>query len=163
MGFKPLTITIEEAAFPVSSRLFRRQNHHHGSPFEFGSRFGHRHIFRIGDHPFEQFLARLGEHDLPPSEKHGDLDLVFFLNKLPDMVELGLIVMLFSFRPILDLLDLERALLFFRLLGLFGLFIFEPAIVHDLAHRRCCIGRNLDKIQRKIIGRGNGLVEGKNP
>ena len=74
------------------------------------------------------------------------------------MTHFDLQVVLSCFGANLDFLDLKGCLLLFGFLLLFGLFVFEPAIVHDFTDGGLRIRRNFYEVETKIIGFRNGLV-----
>jgi hypothetical protein len=76
------------------------------------------------------------------------------------MADLGFQIVVAGFGANLDFLDLDGALLFFGFLLLFGLFVLEPTVIHDLADRWIGVGRNLHQIQAMLSSRRQGPCEG---
>jgi hypothetical protein len=66
-------------------------------------------------------------------------------------------------RAHLDLLDLDDLLLLARLGGLFLLFVFELAVVHQLDHGRLGLGRDLDQVVAFFFRDGAALVDADFP
>jgi hypothetical protein len=58
----------------------------------------------------------------------------------------------------LDLLDLDDLLLLAGLVGLFLLFVFELAVIEQLADRRLVVGGDLDQIEAFFFRDGAGFV-----
>lgn len=86
------------------------------------------------------------------AEPQRDLYLVAIVQKFEHVTHFDVIVIGIGVRSELDLFDLDDLLLFagfrFALLGL----VFEFAEIHDLAHGRIGIGRDLDQVQAGFFG-----------
>jgi hypothetical protein len=67
--------------------------------------------------------------------------------------------MIVDSRAHLDLLDLDDLLLLAGLVGLFLLFVFVFAIVHQFADRRRFVGRYLDHVEAFFLAQGDGLFQ----
>jgi len=100
---------------------------------------------------------------LTTAEPQRDLYLVTIVQKLEHVTHFDLIVIGICVRSELDLFDLDDLLLFagfrFALLGL----VFEFAEIHDLAHGRIGIGRDLDQVQTRFLGHFHGATGRDNP
>ena len=96
------------------------------------------------------------------AEPQRDLHLVAIFQKLEHVTHFDVIVIGIGVRSELDLFDFDDLLLFarfgFALLGL----VFEFAEIHDLAHGRVGIGRNLDQVQSSFFGHFHGAAVGTN-
>jgi hypothetical protein len=92
------------------------------------------------------------------AEPQRDLYLVAIVQKLEHVTHFDVIVIGIGVRSELDLFDFDDLLLFarfgFALLGL----VFEFAEIHDLAHGRVGIGRNLDQVQSSFFGHFHGAA-----
>ena len=62
-------------------------------------------------------------------------------------------------RAHLDLLDLDDLLLLARFGGLFLLFVFVLAVVHQLDHGRLRFGRDFDQVEAFLLRDGAGFVD----
>lgn len=101
--------------------------------------------------PLHDVATDVGVNDFPSTEHHSDLDLVAFTEEPLDSLNLDIEVMSVRFWAELDLFDLDRLLLLLGLVRPLLLIVLELAIVHDLADRRICVGRNLYQIEAGII------------
>jgi len=84
------------------------------------------------------------------------------INKLFDMIDLGLQIVFAGLWSYLYFLELKRSLFLFCFLSLLGQFIFIPTIIHYLADRRNSVGRNFNQVKTKIICNSKCLVSGDN-
>ena len=96
------------------------------------------------------------------TKTHGDLHLVAVFKKLEHIAHLYAVIMFVRIRAKLDFLDLDDLLLFARFGFTFLLFVFVLAEIHDLAHGRLGIGRNLDKVEPSFIGHFHGTLRRHN-
>ena len=74
-------------------------------------------------------------------------------------LHLDVVVVIVDGRAHLDLLDLDDLLLLARLGGLFLLFVFELAVVHELDDGRLRFRRNFDEVEAFFFGDGAGFVD----
>ena len=74
------------------------------------------------------------------------------------MRDLDLQIVFTGFWTHLYLFDLKGALFLLGFLFLFGLLVTVPAVIHNLAHRRVGVRRNLNQVQPKFGGRVQGLA-----
>jgi len=129
---------------------FRCQNHDQGSAFKFGVLLHHSDFLGLLGYFFEQCHTEPGQSDFASPKYDGHFYLVFSINKLPYMANLGLQIMISGLRAYLDLLYLKWALFLFCFLFLFGLLVAVATIIHNLANRRFRVGRNLYQVQTKF-------------
>ena len=120
-------------------------------------------VFDILGNPFEQFAAKILVCHFAATKAQGDLDLIAVAQKLVDVTHLDLIVAAVRVGPEFDFFDLDDLLLFAG----FGLtllrLVFELTEIHDLAHRRICVRRNLNKVKPCFIGHHHGAGRGHDP
>ena len=104
----------------------------------------------------EQLLPALRVHQLAAAEHDRHLHLVLVLQEAHHVALLGLVVVGVDLGPELDLLDVDRALVPARLLGLELELVAVLAEVHDPADRRVGLRGDLDQVE-VLLG---GVVEG---
>ncbi len=102
--------------------------------------------------PVEDHRAALGVGDLAPTEHDRDLDLVLVAQEAFDVTLLGVVVVLGDLGAELDLADRDLLLVLARLLDLLGLLVLVLRVVQDPAHRRACLGGDLDQVQFALLG-----------
>ena len=141
--------------------LLGSEDDEHGTPFKLGHLLYRRDVCSLFGDTGKQLASQGGEGNFTPAEHAGYLDLVLLADKLFDVTDLGLQVMVTCLGPHLDLLHLEGALLLLGLLALFGLFVLKSTKIHDLAYRRIGVRRHLNKIQTAISGQVQCLLNGK--
>jgi len=83
---------------------------------------------------------------LPPSETQRNFGLVTVFEKFDQVFQFHLIIAIFGAGPELDFLELCGFLFFPARILLFVCLELEPAVVHDLAHRRRDVGRYFHQI-----------------
>jgi hypothetical protein len=110
----------------------------------------------------QQLSAFVGQRYLPSPKHDRNFYLVFALQELSNMPQLGLQIMIAGLGAHFNFLDLESGLLFLGFLLFFGLFVFKAAIVHDFAHRRFRGGRNLNEVKAEFSSCCQGILNGYN-
>ena len=95
--------------------------------------------------------SRSGMGHLPAAESDRDLDAVAVGDELLRVFELRIEIPDVDARRHPNLFDLHHVLVFSGLF--FPLALLEPvfAVVHELAHRRGCLGRDLHQIQPPLV------------
>src|SRR5690606_21808976 len=88
---------------------------------------------------------------LATTEHDRDLDLVALLEEPDDVTLLGVVVVRVDLRPELHLLDDRVRLVLARLTGLHGRLVLELPVVHELAHGRTGVRRDLDQVQVVLL------------
>ncbi len=96
---------------------------------------------------------------LTAAKPQRDLDFVAVVEKLSDGPHLHVIIMRVDVGTHLDFLDLDGLLLLARLVRLFLCLVLELTVVHDLAHRRVNVWRNLNKIQPGFVSQLKCILE----
>ena len=96
---------------------------------------------------------------LAAAEPHGHLDLVALAQELPHGAHLDVVVVDLDAGTHLDLLDVDGLLLLARLVLFLLGFVFEFAVVENLAHGRIALGRDLDQIHSPILGFLDGFID----
>ncbi len=97
--------------------------------------------------PDQKLLTDLGVGHLTAAEAHSDLDAVAFLEELHRVSHFNVQVVRVDAGGHTDLLDLDDTLILTGFLFLLELVKAELAVVHDLAHGRDGVGRDLYEIK----------------
>lgn len=111
---------------------------------------------------FEHVFASVLMHHFPTSKSHSDLALVPGAQKPPDMLQLGLEIVLIGLGAKLDLLELDRSLLFAPILLLFLQLILVLSKIHDPANRRHCIRSHFHQVDSLTFGVLQSFGQGQN-
>jgi len=138
-------------------------HHNHLAAFHLGHAFDLADILDVFGYPFQQFAAQIDMRHLAAPKPQADFHLVTIGQKLEHVAHFHVIVMGVRIGAELDFFDLDDLLLFTGFGLALLLFVFELAEIHDLAHRRIGVGRNLDQIQTGIIGHLHSTRRGHNP
>lgn len=146
---------------PGSEGSLGGEDDEHGTPFKLGHLLYRRYVCSFFGNTGKQLTSQSGEGNFTPAEHARHLNLVLLADKLFDVTDLGLQVMVTCFGPDLDLLHLEGALLLLRLLPLFGLFIFETTKIHNFANRGSGVRCHLNKVKPTVTGCGQCFMKGK--
>ncbi|MBI4236119.1 MAG: hypothetical protein HY688_02020 [Chloroflexi bacterium] len=138
-------------ALPVcglSPRASPRRGQDHAQPprLHLGWRINARDVCYALRHPPEQVNSQLRVRGLPPPEEDRDLDLVTFLDELPDLPSLEVYIMDADLGTHPDLADIRYVLALAGLPLLLGLLIAELAVVQQAADRRLGFGRHLHEV-----------------
>lgn len=88
---------------------------------------------------------------LPPAQPNGELDFIAFFQEAASLVALHLDIMVVGIRLHPNLFELDDLLVLACFALLLGLVIAELAVIHQPAHRRVGIRRNLDKVQTTLL------------
>ena len=116
------------------------------------------------DYQLVQDLApELRVRHLAPAEHDGDLDLGSRLEEPLDVALLRGVVVRVDLGAELDLLDLDPRLLLAGLLLADVAFVLVLAVVHDPAHRRIGLRRDLHEIQVEIPSLSQSVLGGNHP
>ena len=89
---------------------------------------------------------------LTATEHDGHFDLVPFLYETKCVLQLDVKIVLFNVGAKLNFFDVNNLLLLLRFLFPLLLFIAVLTEVHDAAHRRLCLRRNLDEVKMLFFG-----------
>ena len=84
------------------------------------------------------------------------------LKKIPDMLELKLVIMLFGLGPESHLFQADSVLLFLSDFGLFSGFIKEFPVIHYPAYGRFGGCGHLDQVKPPLLSRIQCLPDGNN-
>ena len=121
-------------------------------------------LIHIGDvlahlaKPNQKRLSNFGMGHVPAAEPNRHLDTIAFLQELLRILDLDIKIIGVDARGHADFFDLRHMLVLLCLFFLFGLFKAELSVIHDLAHRWGCVGRNLHQIHAQIIGLIQGVT-----
>jgi len=115
--------------------------------------FHHGHRIQLLDDPCDDFHPQFLVRVFAPAVLEGDLYLVAFGEKLADVPQLGLKVVLIHAGVELDLLDLLPDLRLARLFALDAFLVTEFAEVHDLTDWRIRIRGNFDQVKSLLVGK----------
>ena len=99
----------------------------------------------------QQLSANVGVGHLAAAEPNRHLDAIAVLQELLGVLELDVEIVGVDAGGHADFLDLGDMLVLLGLFFLFGLFKAELSVVHDPAHRRGGVGRDLHQIQPLLI------------
>ena len=102
------------------------------------------------------------EH-LSASEHDGDLYLVALAQKIPQVLQLELEVVLLDLQPQLHLLHLDDSRFFLVSRRPLRRLVLELAVIHDPGDRRNGFRRDLDEIEVLLPRHSDGVVGGRNP
>ena len=142
---------------------FDRPDHHdHLAPFHLGHVFDLAQFPDIFGHTFQQFAAQVLVRHFPTAESQCDFHFIAVFQKLVHVAHLDVIVMGVGVGAELHLLHLDHLLLLARLGFPLLLFVLELAVIHDLAHGRRGVGRNLDKVEPGLFGKFHATGGGYN-
>ncbi len=128
------------------------KQHEHVTAFQLGLGLDRSERFEVLCEALEhvQTLLRVGH--LAAAEHDGDLDARALLEEAQDVTLLGLVIAHIDLRSELHFLNLDLGLVLTSLLGLHGLLVLELAVVHDLAHGRLGVGRDLHQVKVLVVG-----------
>src|SRR6266545_673860 len=117
-------------------------------------RLGNGDVGQFLDQSLENAPADLGMRHLAAAEEDRRLHFVAVGEEALDVLLLELVVVHVDFRPELDLLDLDHALVFLGLAGALLFLVLVLAEVHDPADRRHRSRRNLDQVEPLLLRDG---------
>ena len=99
----------------------------------------------------EKFFSLVGELNRTSPEENRSLDLGTLTKELLGMLELELEVVLISVRTEADFLYHNLGGILLHLLGLLLLLVKILLVIKYLAHRRVCLGSNLDQVEFHLV------------
>ncbi len=143
--------------------LFRKKDRDQGVPFHLWHSLDISNLTQLRNQPVHQFAADFLVRHFPSAKDYGCLGLVPFLQESHDVILLKLEIVLFRFRPELDLLHDDLPLMLFGLMRSLVLLVLKLAVVHDPAYGRIGSRCNLDKIQFLGPGKCKSLLRSHNP
>lgn len=151
---------MSDLAKPESVLLVRHRadQHDHLTAFHLGEVFDAAHLFGVFGDAFQQLAAQILVCHLTTAKAQGDFDFVAIVQKLEHVPHFDLIVICIGVRSELDLFDLDDLLLFARFGFALLRLVFEFAEIHDLAHGRVGVGRDLDQVQPGFFGHFHGTA-----
>ena len=114
-------------------------------------RLGDGEVRQFCDQPLENTTPYFGMRHLASAEEDRRLDLVTLGQEALDVLLLEVVIVHVDFRPELDLLDLDDALVLLGLASSFLLLVLVLAEVHDLADRGHCGWRDLDEVETFLL------------
>src|SRR5215813_11272008 len=141
--------------FPIRTSMLslRAQHDVQHPPFHARVVLRHRDVLYRLHHLLQHLPAQLGVRHLAPFEADGDFGLVTLLEEATHVLELEIEVVLLGLGPHLHFLDLDRRLLLARLLEPPGLRVLVLAEVHDAAHGRLRLRRDLHEVELLVARR----------
>jgi len=146
--------------------LFRRgaDHHDHLAAFHLGHvlDLADAGLFHVIGHPLQKLAAEIEMRHFAAAKAQADLHLVAVFEETEDIAHLHVVIVLVGVGAEFHFLDVDRLLLLARLGFALLLFVFELAVIHDLADRRIGIGRDLDKIEPGLVGQFKGFPGGNN-
>lgn len=143
--------------------LVRTEDHDHVPAVLLRVRLHEAEVGHILRETLQQSVTELRPGLLATTEHDRDLDLVALLEEPDDVTLLGVIVVRVDLRPELHLLDDRVRLVLARLTGLHGRLVLELPVVHELAHGRTGVRRDLDEVEVVLLRKLQGLGKRDNP
>ena len=134
----------------------RSDQHDHLAAFHLREVLHTASFFCVLCHTLQQFATKVLVRHLAATEAQRDFYLVAILKKLENVAHFHFVIIGVGVRTELDLFDFDDLLLFAGLALALLLFIFELAKIHDFAHGRVGIWRNLDQIKPGLFGHFHG-------
>ena len=131
--------------------LDRSDHHYHPLALELRHVLSPSVLLELDGEAEKKFLSLVGELDRTAPEEYRCLHLGTLSEELLGMLELELKVVLVSVRAEADLLDDYLGGILLHLLGLLLLLVEILLIVKYLAHRRVCLGGNLDQVKLHLV------------
>ena len=114
----------------------------------------------FGAELLQQLFANVGVRHFASAEADGDLHAVAILEELLCVFQLDVEVVDVDARRHANLFDLNHMLVLTGFFFFFGLFEAELAIVHDFAHGRSGVGRDLYQIHLVFLGKAQRVGGG---
>src|SRR5436190_2649070 len=132
----------------LDSRVLRwAENHRHVPPFEERLRLDQADLLDVVRQAHQQVASPVGVLALAAAEHDRDLDLRALVEEALDVAPFGLVVVNPDLGSELDLLDVDLSLVLAGQLRLLLQLVPVLAEVHDPAHRRIRLGRDLDQVE----------------
>jgi len=129
-------------------------DHRHVAPIEPWHLLYHARLLEVRRNPVHNSLGDILVRNLASPEHHRHFGFVPFVQKLADALDFEFVVMRLDLRPELDLFDRRNSLVLAGFGTLFLLLILELAVVHDAAHGRSRLRRNLHEVEAGLDGLG---------
>ena len=147
-----LFVSLGLAGLVIKGALNGCEEHEHVTAFKLGRRFDRSVLFQVLRKTLEHIESLLRMGHFAAAEHDGDLNACALLQETKDVTLLGLVIAHIDLGSELHFLDLDLGLVLTSLLGLHGLLVLELAVVHDLAHGRLGVGRDLHQVKVLVIG-----------
>lgn len=113
---------------------------------------------QIGFNALQKRQTQLLVRHLATAKTQSDFAFVAIFQKRRQIADLDVVVAIIRTGTELDFLHPDDMLLQLRCMRFLGLLVLELAIIHDLAHRRLGLWSDLDEIDFKFFGFGEGLA-----
>ena len=120
--------------------------HDHLAAFHFREILDLTRFFGVFSNAFQQLTAQFLVGHFTATEAQGDLYLVAVIQEFENVAHLYFIVVVIRVWTELHFFDFDDLLLLTCLSFFLLSLVFELAIVHDLANRRGCIGRDFHQV-----------------
>ena len=133
-------------------RFARCEEHDHVAAFAFGRLLDLGWFLKILGHAPEQNLSKRGVLNLAAAENHGAFHFVASLEETLGLADSHVVIVLINFVSHLDLFNFGLVRFFLGFLGLFLLFEFVFAVIHDPANRWISFFAHQNKIQFPFFG-----------
>ena len=133
--------------------LFLNRSDHHYHPLALKLRhiLSPSELLKLDGETEKKFLSLVGELNRTASEEYRRLDLGTLPEELLGVLELELEVMLIGVRTEADFLYHNLGGILLHLLGLLLLLVKILLVIKYLAHRRVCLGSNLDQVEFHLV------------
>ena len=153
------------AAFGLGLALpaVRPDDHDHVTAVLLGRGLDEAEFLDVAGEALQQPEPEFGPGLLASPEHDRHLDLVSLPEEPLDVAPLRPVVMRVDLGPELDLLDDRLGLVLAGLPGFERGLVFELAVVHKLADRWPCRGRDLDQVEVGLLGQPERITQGNNP
>src|SRR5437763_12694881 len=139
--------------------LVRGQHHDHVAAVLLGRRLHEAELGDVVGKLLQQPEAELRPGLLAAAEHDRDLDLVARRQEARHVTLLGLVVVLVDLGAQLLFLDDGQLLVPTRLAGLLRALVLELAEVHELAHRRAGLRRDLDEVEVVLLRQAQRILD----
>ena len=143
----------------LKSDLFRCDNHHHLSTLKFRESFDLGDLLGVIANPVEYVNAKILMRHLATSEPQRDLHLITLVQEFVHVTHFHLVVVVINVRAEFNLLDFDHALFLLGLVLFLLGFVFEFAVVEDLADWWIGVWRYLDKVEPIVFGLSDSDVD----
>ena len=137
----------------------RAEDERHVAPLLDGRVLDDRQVGDVLREALQQATARVGARLLAAAEHDGDLDLVARLEEADDVALLGLVVVGVDLETETDLLDDGVGLVATRLARLHRGLVLELAVVHELRYGGTRLGRDLDQVEIRLLGKPQRVLD----
>ncbi len=127
--------------------LLWKENGHERISFHFGRSLRFGDLLQVINQPIHQLAPYFLVRHFPSAEDHRRFRFVAFRQESHNVILLELEIVLFRFRPELDLFHYNLFLVLLCLVGSLAFLVLELAVIHDTTDGRIGSGSHLHQIQ----------------